>query len=104
MTKRELVPDVELDEHADAIRAIGRQTFEGMVEIGRRLQRCREKLKEGRAWLAWLKREFSWSRSHADHAIAVYECRGKLRKFSNLNVPLSALYLLAKASPEVCRA
>jgi hypothetical protein len=90
----------ELAEHANEIKTIGRQTFDGLVEIGRRLVRCRELLKPEREWLAWLKAEFSWSRSHADNLIAVYTRRDKLRKFRNLNVPLSALYLLTKAPPK----
>jgi hypothetical protein len=90
----------ELAKHADEIRTIGRQTFEGAVEIGRLLVRCRELLKERRTWLAWLKAEFSWSRSHADNLIALHMRRGELRKFRNLSLPVSALYLLAKAPPK----
>ena len=93
----------ELNEHADAIRTIGRQSFEGMVEIGRRLVRCRHLLKGQRRWLAWIKVEFGWSRAHADRAIALYTSRDKVHKLSTLGVPLSALYLLARAEPEARR-
>jgi hypothetical protein len=42
---------------------------------------------------------FRWSRAHADNLIGLYLNRGKLLKFSSL--PISALYLLTKASPKL---
>ena len=72
-----------------------------MVEIGRRLVRCRELLKTQRGWLAWIKTKFGWSRATADNMIAVYVHRDELLKFSTLRLPISALYLLAKQEPEV---
>ena len=93
-------PRTELDEHVDEILALGRRSFEDIVEIGRRLVRCRELLKTQRGWLAWIKTKFGWSRAHADNLIGVYLHRDKLLKFSTL-LPISALYLLAKQEPEV---
>ena len=94
-------PRTELDEHVDEILMLGRRSFEDIVEIGRRLVRCRELLKTQRGWLAWIKTKFGWSRATADNMIAVYVHRDKLLKFSTLRLPISALYLLAKQEPEV---
>ena len=91
----------ELAAHADAIRRIGRQSYEGAVEIGRRLVRCRELLKAQREWLAWLEAEFRWSRKHADNLIQLYLGRDKVAKFATLGVPLSALYLLSQQPAKV---
>jgi hypothetical protein len=91
----------ELAEHANAIRRIGKQTFEGAVEIGRRLVRCRELLKAQRVWLAWLRLEFGWSRKHADNLIHLHSGRDKVAKFATLGVPLSALYLLSQQPAKI---
>jgi len=90
----------ELDEHANAIRAIGHRTFEGAIEMGRRLDRCRDLLKVQRVWLKWLKDEFGWSRRHADHLIDLFRNRDKVAKFASLGISVSALYLLSRASVE----
>jgi Protein of unknown function (DUF3102) len=90
----------ELDEHAAEIIALGRRSFADIVEIGRRLVRCRELLKTQRCWLAWIKTKFGWSRTHADNLIGLYEARDKLQKFGTL-LPVSTLYSLAKQDPEV---
>jgi hypothetical protein len=97
----EIPPSPELAEHADRIRVLGRQTFDGVIEIGQRLVRCRELLKTQRVWLAWLEAEFGWSRRTADRFIDLFRARDKVRKLRTLGVGLSGLYLLAKASPEV---
>jgi len=94
-------PLPELSEQADAIRALGRRSFDDLVEIGERVTRCRELLKERRVWLAWIKLEFGWSRGHAENLIALHAKRRKLQKFSTL--PVSALYLLAKASDKLTK-
>jgi len=96
----EIPPSPELAEHADRIHALGRQTFDGVIEIGERLVRCRELLKTQRVWLAWLKAEFGWSRRTADRFIDLFRAKDKVRKLRTLGVGLSGLYLLAKASPE----
>jgi Protein of unknown function (DUF3102) len=91
-------PNPILQRHADEIRALGRQSWDNVVEIGRRLVECRKILKDRRKWLAWIGAEFSWSRAHADRCIAAYQNRTKLLKLSTLGTPISALYMLAKAS------
>jgi len=91
----------ELDEYAEKIRALGRRSFDNIVEIGRCLVHCRKQFKAQRVWLAWVKAEFGFSRQHADNLINCYKHRGKLLKFSTLGAPISALYLLARASPQV---
>ena len=88
----------ELDHHAAEILEFGRRSLADIIEIGRRLVRCRELLKPQGCWLAWIKTKFGWSRAHADNLIAVFEARDRLLKFSSL--PISALYLLAKRDPE----
>jgi len=91
-----------LAQHAEAIRAAGRRTVENVIEIGRRLTEARELCDHGE-WLAWLKEEFSWSRQTADNLINVYEASKSLN-FSNLDLPVSSLYLLARPStPEAAR-
>jgi hypothetical protein len=70
-----------------------------MVAIGERLVECRKLLKEDRVWLAWLSTEFSWSRRTANRFVDLYRARHKLGNLPTL--PVSVLYLLAKASPSV---
>ncbi len=98
-------PNPILRQDADAIRALGRGSFDNFVEIGRRLERDRKILKKQGAWLAWLKAEFSWSRRTADRFIAIFEAEttGHLRNLRTAAaaLPLTAIYALAKASPEV---
>jgi hypothetical protein len=89
--------DVALAEHAAVIRALGKRVVGDVIEIGRRLADCKERLKEERRWLAWLKDEFGWHRQTAENLINVFEC-SKVRNFSTLDVPVSALYLLAAPS------
>ena len=84
-----------LAEHAAAIRALGKQTVESVVEIGRRLAECRRLLKEDGSWRSWLDCELKLSPQSAGRLIQVYEQRSKLE---HLELPVSALYLLAAPS------
>jgi hypothetical protein len=100
-------PDRERDRLADEIRALDRQRLEQggaylrtEIAIGRRLIKCRKQLKEKRLWLAWLKAEFKWSRRHADRFIAIARNPRKCATLRTLGLPISAIYLLANASPE----
>src|ERR1700747_3622596 len=52
-----------LTEHPDAIRRLGKQTVESIIEIGRRLIDCRGNHLEHGEWGPWLEREFGWSDS-----------------------------------------
>lgn len=99
--KKSVVPsNPELDAHAAEIIKLGRRSFADVVEIGRRLVLCRKLLKTQRSWLAWIRTEFGWSRTHADNLIALYQARDKLQKFCTL-LPVSTMYTLAKQDPEV---
>jgi len=86
-------------EHAAVIRALGRRVVGDIVEIGRRLIDAKEIAGHGN-WLPWLDREFGWTDKTAERFINV---AGKSDKLSNLEVPVSGLYLLAAPStpPEV---
>src|SRR5262245_56975472 len=87
-----------LTEHADAIRKLGKQTLENVIEIGRRLTECRNHpdMKHG-DWLPWLEREFGWKEHTARNFMRVHEL-SKSRNFLDLDIPLSALYMLAAPS------
>jgi hypothetical protein len=84
-----------LAEHAAEIRRLGRQTVKSIIEIGRRLAECRLLLKEDGNWRSWLDCELKLSPQSAGRLIQVYEQRSKLE---HLDLPVSALYLLAAPS------
>ena len=86
-----------LDRNAAAIKGLGQQSFDNLIEIGRLLIECRRILKGQRLWLAWIKAEFQWSRTDADRCISLYQNRDKVRNVRTLGLPVSALYLLARA-------
>jgi hypothetical protein len=62
-----------LSDHACQIRKIGKRAVEDIVEIGRRLTLCRDKLCGHGNWIPWLKREFKWSEDTALNFTRVYE-------------------------------
>ena len=70
---------------------------DGVVEIGRRLTDAKRRLGHGR-FLVWLAAEFGWSERTAENFMRVYDLHGKFADFADLEVPLSALYLLAAPS------
>ena len=89
-------PDPVLAEHAAAIRKLGRQTVENVVEIGRLLTECKRICGHGK-WLPWLEREFGWEETTAQRFMRVHELA--LSKSGNLpDLPVSAIYLLAAPS------
>jgi len=89
--------------HAEAIRALGKRVIGDAIEMGRHLTAAKELCGHGH-WLPWLKREFGWSDKTAEQFMNVYRLRGKFEKFSNLDLPISGLYLLARPStPEAVR-
>src|SRR5262249_19849032 len=97
--------DPVLAEHANAIRALGKQAIENVIEIGHRLTECRNhsQMKHG-DWLPWLEREFGWSDQTARNFMQVYELAGKTQNFWNLSRPVSGIYWLAAPStPESAR-
>jgi hypothetical protein len=85
-----------LAEHVTAIRQLGKQTVENVVEIGRRLIECKKLVGHGN-WLPWLEREFRWSDRTALNFMRVAEL-SKSETVSNLNLPVKALYLLTAPS------
>jgi hypothetical protein len=95
-------PAAVLTEHANAIRRLGKQTIENIVEIGARLVKCKDICGHGN-WLPWLKGEFGWTEQTALNFIRVHEL-SQSKNFLDLSLPVSALYLLAAPStPESAR-
>jgi Protein of unknown function (DUF3102) len=94
-----------LTAHITAIRTLGKQTIANVIEIGRRLTECK-KLVSARDWGCWLDKEFRWSERHARNFMYAYElAESKSENFSELDLPISAIYLLAAPStPEPVRA
>jgi hypothetical protein len=86
--------DIRLAEHAEVIRALGKRAVHDIIEIGRRLIEAKELAGHG-GWLPWLEREFGWDERTAQRFISVGV---KSDKLSDLNVPVSGLYLLAAPS------
>jgi hypothetical protein len=84
-----------LAEHAAEIRRLGKRVVEDVIEIGRRLIECRAILKEDASWRTWLESELRLSHQSAGRFIQVYEQRSKL---DHVDLPVSALYLLAAPS------
>jgi hypothetical protein len=83
--------------HARHIQRLGRRAISDVVEIGRRLTDAKRRLGHGR-FLVWLTAEFGWSERTAENFMRVYDLQGKFANFADLQVPLSALYLLAAPS------
>jgi len=91
----------QLTEHTEAIRALLRRTHENAVEMGKQLTQAKELISHG-DWLNWLDREFKWTERTARHLMHVYEMAARHgENFSDLNIPLSGLYLLAAPSTPV---
>jgi hypothetical protein len=86
-----------LAEHAVAIKALGKRVIADVIEIGARLTECKRICGHGN-WLPWLEREFGWTDKTAENFINVHKLGGKFENFSNLDLPLSGLYLLAAPS------
>jgi Protein of unknown function (DUF3102) len=94
-----MIDTAALNQHAKAIRTLGKRTLEGVIEIGRRLSECRTILKEEKQWLAWLLTEFNWVESTARNLMNVYDLsKSKDANFANADLPISTLYLLAAPS------
>ena len=89
-------------ERAEQIHGLARATAAGIVQIGQRLTEVKERLGHGR-FLKWIEREFAWSDWNAKAFMRVYRCF-KSENFSDLQIDVSALYLIAKTStPEPVR-
>jgi hypothetical protein len=100
--------DPDLAEDAAVIRRLSLRCLRDSIEMGRRLTRDKVKVGHGR-WGEWLADEFDWSQDTASNLINLYKFfqDGKfrtVRNLENLNLPLNALYLLArKSTPEAVR-
>jgi hypothetical protein len=86
-----------LRSHARHIQRLSRRAIGDVVEIGQRLTDAKRRLGHGR-FLVWLAAEFGWSERTAENFMRVHNLQGKFANFADLNVPLSALYLLAAPS------
>jgi hypothetical protein len=91
------VNDVQLAEHAAVIRALGRRVVGDVIEIGRRLIDAKALCGDHGSWLPWLKREFGWTEQTALNFMRVAD-PDKSKKFLDMDVPMSGLYLLAAPS------
>ena len=89
----------ELAEHAEAIRRLGKRVLSDVVEIGERLTKARALIAHGN-WGRWLETEFGWSDATARRFVDIYQA-SKSDNLSNLDVPLSALYALARVPKEI---
>lgn len=99
MDQLTLIPDTEikLAEHAAVIRALGKRVVRDVIEIGGRLTECKRIAGHGN-WLPWLDREFGWNERTARNFMQAHELAFKSEKFADLELPVSALYLLAAPS------
>jgi len=92
--------DPVLAEHAHEIRRLGNGVKADLIEMGRRLKDARDRTR-GR-WLKWLDTELGWTDKTAQRLINVYEFSQadifEYDKLSDLNLPVSAIYLLAAPS------
>lgn len=99
---------------ARAIHQIARITAGGIVQIGKHLSEVKERLREhneGRSrddqerlgFLKWIEREFAWKKWTAEQFMKVHR-QFKSVNFTNLEIDVSALYLIAAPkTPEPVR-
>jgi hypothetical protein len=83
--------------HAEAIRALGKRVVRDVIEMGERLLQAKRLCSHGE-WRPWLNREFEWTDRQAQRLIQTYELSLKSDNLSDLNIPVSGLYLLAAPS------
>jgi len=88
-----------LANHVAEIKRLGRRMVSDAIEIGRRLDACKFIVGHGN-WTPWLDENFGWTDRTAQNLINVYlmTTKTKSENFSDLSLPLSALYLLASPS------
>jgi hypothetical protein len=87
-----------LAEHVAAIRQLGKQTIANVIEVGRRLTKCKD-IVGHRNFGCWLDREFGWSERTAQNFMRVFELsNSESENFADFNLPVSAIYLLAAPS------
>jgi len=87
-----------LAHHVAEIRRLGRLMIADAIKIGEHLHACKGIVGHGN-WTPWVKEEFGWSEQAALNFIRVYEmAKTKSKNFVDLDLPLSAMYLLAAPS------
>jgi hypothetical protein len=92
-----------LAERAQHIREAAKRTAQGIVQIGQWLSEAKGRLKHGQ-WLPWLRTEFGWSDRTAQNFLQVHRAF-KSANFSDLEIDVSALYLIAAPkTPQPVRA
>jgi hypothetical protein len=92
-----------MEERAARVHQLARKTAAAIVEIGKCLSEVKARLKHGE-FLDWIEREFGWDARTARNFMTVHE-RFKTANFANLEIDVSALYLIARPStPEPVRA
>ena len=85
------------------VTAHGKRKLAAIIEIGKRLERVKDRVGHGN-WLAWLKRNFKWSGDTAERYMGTWRISQTLEFRRLRNLPLEALYLLArKSTPEEAR-
>ena len=83
--------------HARVIQRLGRRAIGDIIEIGRRLSDAKKLVGHGK-FLTWLAAEFKWEERTAQRFISVWLLASKFDNLSDLNLPVSAFYLLAAPS------
>jgi hypothetical protein len=84
-----------LAKHAAEIRQLGKRSVANVIEIGRLLTICHGIIGHG-DWYGWLDRELGLSPQAALNFMRVFElAQSKSTNFVDLNLPVSALFLLA---------
>ena len=92
-----------VSERVERIHNLARMTAAGIVQIGQYLSEVKARLKHGQ-FLEWIEREFAWGDDSARNFVRVFEMF-KNRNFRDLEIDVSALYLIAAPStPEPVRA
>jgi hypothetical protein len=92
--------EIELAEHAEAIRVLGRRMVKDAIEIGRRLGEAKKLVNHGK-WEWWLESEFEWSKSTAERYMNIFDLSRKSVKLTDLGIPLSGVLLIARAPEEI---
>jgi hypothetical protein len=83
-------------ERTERIHNLARMTAAGIVQIGQYLTEVKSRLKHGQ-FQDWIGKEFAWGDDSARNFMRVYE-RFKNRNFRDLEIDVSALYLIAAPS------
>ena len=79
------------------VSALGKYRGRRRHHRGRRLTLCKDELGHGN-WLPGIEREFGWTEMTATRFINVHKLASKFENFSNLDLPVRGLYLLAAPS------